>query len=149
MSSNNTEVYLNRGLAYYRQGHYQAAITDYDQVISLSPLDFRAYYNRGLARVELKHFTEAIADYHHTLSLISQRHSPILADVYNDRGIAYLMLEDAPGAIADFSVAIRLNGNDDRAYYNRGCACWRQGNYTAAMRDFTQALIAPTNKTWT
>lgn len=56
------------------------------------------------------------------------------------------MLKNTPFAIADFSLAIRLNGNDYRAYYNRGCASGRQGSYTAAMRDFTQALqLNPNN----
>lgn len=59
---NNTEAYLNRGLAYYRQGKYQAAISEYDQVIERQANDLRAYYNRGLARFELNDYQGAIAE---------------------------------------------------------------------------------------
>lgn len=55
-------------------------------------------------------------------------------------------MSDLAGAIADFSQAIYLNANDYRAYYNRGCVCGRQGNYTTAVQDFTVSLqLNPNN----
>lgn len=46
----------------------------------------------------------------------------------------------------DFSKAIRLNSNDYRAYYNRGCACGFIGDNFCAIRDFTDSLkLHPTN----
>ncbi|MEH1775656.1 MAG: tetratricopeptide repeat protein [Nostoc sp.] len=49
LNPNNVEAHFNRGLAYYRQGDYQAAMprlgyayADNNQVIALKPNDFRA-----------------------------------------------------------------------------------------------------------
>ncbi|MEH2148384.1 tetratricopeptide repeat protein [Nostoc sp.] len=46
----------------------------------------------------------------------------------------------------DLSEAIRLNPNDYRGYYNRGCACGRSGDRFCAVRDFSDSLKRnPTN----
>ncbi|WP_354000913.1 tetratricopeptide repeat protein [Gloeocapsopsis sp. IPPAS B-1203] len=66
--------------------------------------------------------------------------------MYNDRGLAQFNLQNYEGAIADFSLAIRLNANDARAYYNRGCACQKHGDEHNAIHDFTQSLrLNPVN----
>lgn len=146
LAPKNTEAYLNRGLARYRQGDYLAAIKDDTQVIHLKPEDFRAYYNRGVARSALGNHLEAIEDYDRALGQSSQLSGPLVAEIYNDRGLARFELEDFKGALSDFSVAIRINANDDRAYYNRGCTCHRKGDYQGAIRDFTQSLqLNPAN----
>lgn len=146
LNPDNTEAYLNRGLAYYRQGNYPAAISEYNQVIERQPNDLRAYYNRGLARFDLKDYEGAIADYNQALEHSFQPFDPLLADIYNDRGLAELMLEEMEDAIADFSIAINLDTNNHRAFYNRACACHRNGDLLGAMRDFTLALQVDPNR---
>lgn len=139
LNPNNTEAYLNRGLAYYRLGNYLEAICEYEEVIKRNGNDFRAYYNRGLARFELNDYEGAIADYNQVLNQ-SHLHSALLADIYNDRGLAQLMLENVQDAIADFSLAISLNEENYRAFYNRACACHQNGDLFGAIRDFTLVL---------
>lgn len=142
---NNPELLLNRAIAYYRQGNYQAAIADNNQVISLKPNDFRAYYNRALADAGLGNYQNAIASYNQALVQIPSNSSSLLADIYTDRGLARFELAD-PAAMADFSLAIRLNNRDSRAYYNRGCICFQHGDYLLAINDFTHSLqINPAN----
>lgn len=140
LNSQNTESFLNRGLAHYNQGNYLEAIADYNQVIKLKPIDFRAYYNRALAKSDLQDYQQAINDYNYALSLMPVQDTFQLAEVYNDRGTTRLMLNDAVGAIADFSQAIHLNQQDYRTYFNRACANQRISNYTPAIEDLTVAL---------
>ena len=59
----NLEARLNLGLAYYRQGEYQKAIAQYQEVIQKDERDYRAYYNRGLAYLALNNYRLAITDY--------------------------------------------------------------------------------------
>ncbi|MBG1243178.1 tetratricopeptide repeat protein [Nostoc sp. NZL] len=40
----------------------------------------------------------------------------------------------------DFNLAIRLNANDYRAYFNRACACGRNGDDFGAVRDFSKVI---------
>ncbi|NDJ23129.1 tetratricopeptide repeat protein [Nostoc sp. B(2019)] len=143
---NNFEAYLNRGLAHYRQRNYLAAIADYNQAIALKADDFRAYYNRGVALAGEGNYSEAIVDYNRALTQIPQRTSLLLADIYNDRGLAHLVLQNQQAAMLDFNLAIRLNANDDRAYFNRGCACGRNGDDFGAVDNFSEVIrLNPSN----
>lgn len=135
----NTEAYLNRGLAEYRLGNYQAAILDNNQAIKLKPYDFRAYYNRGIANAALKNHQGAIQDYNLALTQTPLL-STSLADIYNDRGLVNLELRNLQAALLDFSKAIRLNSTDDRAYFNRGCACAQNQDNWGALRDFNRVV---------
>ncbi|QSJ18707.1 tetratricopeptide repeat protein [Nostoc sp. UHCC 0702] len=142
----NIEAYLNRGLAHYRQRNFSAAIADDNQAIALQPADFRAYYNRGLALSAAGYYLEAINDYNRTLTLIPPTPNLILTDIYNDLGLAYLKLQNLETAMLNFNLAIHLNSEDDRAYFNRGCAYGRKGDNLGAVRDFSQAIrLNPSN----
>lgn len=140
LTPNDAEVYLNRGVAYYRQGNYPAAIADHTQAIALKPSDFRAYYNRGLAFAAQGNYREAIEDYNTALTQTPRTMSVDFADIYNDRGLARLRLRELDAAMEDFNLAISLNSNDYRAYFNRGCACGKNGDHLGAVRDFSAAI---------
>ncbi len=133
------EAFLNRGVAAYRLGDFDNAIADATHVLELTPHDPRAYYNRGLAHVEQGHYREALVDYGEALRQLSPLDRSATALIQNDRGIAYLLLQQPQSAIEAFTEAIQANGNDVRAFFNRGCAYHQQGNLLAALDDFTQA----------
>ncbi|MBH8566901.1 tetratricopeptide repeat protein [Nostoc sp. CENA67] len=142
----NIEAYLNRGLAYYRQKNFSDAIADDNQAIALQPADFRAYYNRGLALSGAGYDLAAIDDFNRTLTLISPALNVTVTDIYNDRGLAYLKLQNLEKAMLDFNQAIHLNSQDYRAYFNRGCAYGRNGDDLGAVRDFSEAIrLNPSN----
>jgi tetratricopeptide (TPR) repeat protein len=146
LSPQNAEAYLNRGLANYRQKDYLAAIADDRQAIALKPDEFRGYYNLALAYAAQGNYSEAIGDYNVALSQIPTSANILLADIYNDRGLAQLELQNFETAMADFSMAINLDVNDYRAYFNRGCACGRKGDNFGALRDFSKVIrLNPSN----
>ncbi|BAY33606.1 TPR repeat-containing protein [Nostoc carneum NIES-2107] len=146
LSPDNAEAYINRGLANYRQQDYFSAIADYQRAIALKPADFRAYYNIALAYAATDNNLEAIVDYNLALSQIPPSANLLLADIYNDRGLARLQLLDYEGAMTDFSKAIQLDATDYRAYFNRGCACGKKGDNFGALRDFSKVIrLNPSN----
>ncbi|NRB08919.1 MAG: tetratricopeptide repeat protein [Richelia sp.] len=140
ISPNNSEAYLNRGLAYQRQGNYQAAIADNNQVISIQTEDFRAYYNRGVANAYLGNSLQAIEDYNTALSYTHQVSNTLIADIYNERGLAYLQLTDQQTAILNFNRAINIDSSNYRIYFNRGCAHAQIRDYWHAIDDFSQVV---------
>ncbi len=136
----NPNDYLNRGLAYYRLMQPQAALADFNQVLELTPEDYRVYYNRGLAQFDLKDYEGAVSDYDQSLT-----HSPSLpnarmADIYNDRAVAYLALNRPQQALADLNQALALNQADSRAYFNRACCHHQMGNWEASLEDYDRLL---------
>lgn len=63
------------------------------------------------------------------------------ADEYSQRGIARFEKNDLPGAIADFTKAIEMEGgNREFCYYFRGIARYRQGNLDEAIGDLSKAI---------
>ncbi len=123
-----------------------AAIADYHRAIALKPYEFRAYYNLALVHAAKSNYSQAIINYNLALGQISQPTNILLADIYNDRGLARLELQDLEAAMVDFSRAIHLDANDYRAYFNRGCACGRKGDNFGALRDFSKVIrLNPNN----
>ncbi|TAE54257.1 MAG: tetratricopeptide repeat protein [Nostocales cyanobacterium] len=143
LSPQDSEAYLHRGLAKYRQGDYEAAIKDYNQTLMIKSDDFRAYYNLGIALAAQGNFDQAITNYHKAINNIPRNDTErnfILADIYNDRGLAYFDLQNLSAAMENFNLAIELNSDNERAYFNRGCICGRNGDNLGAKYDFSQVI---------
>jgi tetratricopeptide (TPR) repeat protein len=141
----NTEAYLNLGLVYYRQGNYPKAIAIYESAIEQNLADWRFYYNLGLAYGELKNYDAAITNYNVALKQNALEPQQT-GQIYNDRGLSYLLSGRVTNAIADFTRSIDTNTDNQFAYYNRACAYHRQQSYLAAIADFTQAIqLNPSN----
>ena len=65
------EIYYGRGLAYYKMGQYDKAISDYTEAIKLKPKHADIYYSRGLASYKMGQFEEAISDFTEAIKLKS------------------------------------------------------------------------------
>ena len=67
---------------------------------------------------------------------LSQGKQSISAETYFLWGNAKYKLGDYVGAIADYTITIRLKPDDADAYYNRGSAKFRLERYIAAIADY-------------
>lgn len=67
-------------------------------------------------------------------------YEPDSADHYANRGLMHYQLQQWDRALADYSYAIELNGELDRAYSNRANLYASQQNWTAAIADYDQAI---------
>jgi tetratricopeptide (TPR) repeat protein len=132
------EAYLNRGLAHYRSGNLLAAIADYTQTLQMAPQSYRALYNRGLAHADQGAYNQALQDYQNALEFAD--HDAAVALIYNDAGVAYLLLGQAQDAVDALTQSLQINGDDLRALFNRGCAYHRMGNEPMALQDFKQVI---------
>jgi tetratricopeptide (TPR) repeat protein len=63
-----------------------------------------------------------------------------LAEIFNDRGVAYRLKGEIERAIHDYSQAIRLNPKSAAAYNNRGVAYDKKGDGERAIADYDQAI---------
>jgi tetratricopeptide (TPR) repeat protein len=63
-----------------RQGHFEAAVSDYSAAIAICPHHCRAFYNRAFSHERLRRWDDAIADYDRALQL-----DPSNATAYHNR----------------------------------------------------------------
>ena len=66
------DSYYNRGVKYFQNQHYEAAIYEFNQVISINPNSVEAYSYRGKAYTKVGQYPEAKADLNRVLELQSE-----------------------------------------------------------------------------
>ena len=135
LNPKNAVVFVVRGVAYFRKGDYDDAISDYERAIRLDPKLAIAYSNRGDAHNHKGDYDEAISDYERAIRL-----DPKLAIAYNNRGDAYNHKGDYDHATSDYDEAIRLDPKLAVAYNNRGDTYRHKGDYDHAISDYDEAI---------
>jgi tetratricopeptide (TPR) repeat protein len=136
----NSFAYFHRGLAFYRLGHSNQAIADYDRSIQLQPTDYRTYYNRGLARAKNRDYTAAIDDFNQSLRQMTGFEPTSLSSIYSDRGASYLSLGNLRAAKADIARSLSLDPHHTGAYYHRACMNRQLQHFSEAIDDFNRVL---------
>jgi tetratricopeptide (TPR) repeat protein len=127
-------AYNNLGEVYLREGDYERAISNYNQVLRIHPGYDKVYYfydNRGTAYLLKGDYEKAIADYDQALKI-----NPNYAMAYHNRGTAYLYKEDLEEAIADFNKALEINLRYADTYFNKALACEKMGHPQEALEAY-------------
>ena len=128
-------TYMNRGVQYAKNHHYDPAISNFDKAIQLDPKLVTAYYNRGLAYKMIGQYDKAISDYNKALEL-DQRY----IQAFTNRGNAYLEGKgDSEQAIYNYNKALEINPMDAEVYISRGYAYYFKGDYDKAWEDVHMA----------
>ncbi|MEL6223983.1 MAG: tetratricopeptide repeat protein [Cyanobacteria bacterium J06627_8] len=140
LNPNHLNAYLNRGLAWYRRGDSVAAIQDFTTVLQRRPYDVQAHYNRGLAEAVRGDLEQSVDDFNQAFRHVLSDDRGVLANILSDRGVTRLQQGNSAGAIADLTLALRLNHGDPEIYFNRACAYQYQGAIAQARHDFTAAI---------
>lgn len=112
------EAYQLRGNLFKEMGDYEAALEDFNTLISLQP-DALFYNRRGLIYEEMKAFEHARDDFARAIEL-----SPKWAVPYNNRAYAYMNLKEWPLAQADLEKAISLDPSAPTPYVNLAGVYW-------------------------
>src|SRR5262247_1062100 len=119
--SSPAEMAFQRGVAALSRGAYDQAITDFTEVVRLTPNRVEAYHNRGEAYRLKGDYDQALADYTKALAI-----NPNYAKAYYARGVAHSNKGEYNEALADYTKALSLDQYYIEAYVNRGVA-YREG----------------------
>jgi tetratricopeptide (TPR) repeat protein len=133
-----------RGATYLKMGHYEEALRDFTQALTLAPDDIQTLAQRGVTYHQLGHYEKAVADFTHTLELAP-------ADVWTlrQRGRSYLDMDQYEEALADFTRALDLAPDDAWTLGQRGNTYrWMGRYYEEALADFTHALDLAPDLAW-
>jgi Tfp pilus assembly protein PilF len=126
--------FYTRAIDKFNKQDYQAALTDFTQVITGGLESADAYYNRGVTYAALNNNKAALADFQKALAL-----DPTHAMAYSNRGNVRYQLKDTQGALEDYNQALTFNPTYAKAYYNRGVTYAALNNNKAALADFQKA----------
>lgn len=100
-------AYNQRAVAYTMQQAYEAAIADYDTVLTLDRSSRAALNNRGIAYAALQNYERALEDFDAALG-IDADYVPALMN----RGVISAIAGDFESAITDLEAAISASGVD-------------------------------------
>jgi tetratricopeptide (TPR) repeat protein len=130
------QIYFYRGAAYLQSKDYDAAISDFSNVIRINEKNASAYVNRAIAYRAKLDYILALKDLTQAIQLDSNN-----VTAYNVRGTIYEVKAQYSIAIQDFTKAISLDANNYDAYVGRGFAYARKQDYDKALQDLTKILI--------
>ncbi|MEO1620259.1 MAG: tetratricopeptide repeat protein [Cyanobacteria bacterium J06632_3] len=129
------EIYIHRGNAYRRLGHFSQALGDLNEAVKRAKGSTQSHSCRGLLRLDMGDFAGAIADLDQALA-----HHPTFAQGYLWRGFAQLRSGQPASALSDLTRAIEAIPTCAEAYNHRGVAHFQLHQYTQALDDFDQAI---------
>ena len=73
MDAHDPRAYFNHGCVCHDQGHYAAALVDFDHVLRLNPTHAEALLNRGLSKEQLGDRSGAISDFQAAIDYFQQQ----------------------------------------------------------------------------
>jgi tetratricopeptide (TPR) repeat protein len=121
--------WLNLGVYYYNKQQYAQALPVFQQLVALSPADFKG--NRFLGDIALAQNRPADAIPFYRRALATQ---PNDGGTWSLLGLAYLDIGAYDEAIAQYRQAIKLDPDLTSAHANLGESALRLGNYTLAAQ---------------
>jgi tetratricopeptide (TPR) repeat protein len=134
-----SSIYYNRGICYFRLGKYSEAISDFSNLLRLYPGYYRAHKPRADCHRLLGNYQLAIAGYDSALAYTGGD-----AYVYNARGYCNFRLEQFDAAAFDYSAVIRSDSTNADAYLRRGIAYYKDSAFLSAVPDLQRTVaLAP------
>ena len=174
LDPNLAEAYNNRGLFYFEQGKIELALRDYNQALQINPNQAQAYFNRGLLHKQMGNIAAATSDLQKAKKLYIAQNNMVNAEQATNllkildqtptqtavntsqnesvnRSDAQASLDrhennEVNSAINNYSKAIELDPNNEKALINRGLLYQSLREYELAVEDFTRVIeINPSN----
>lgn len=138
---------LDRGMEMQRRGFLDVAIPYYTEVIQFEQVDpatlIDACGKRGECYLKKGDLEWAIKDFDRVINELPEY--PDSANVYKNRGTAYLGTGKFDRAAEDFTKAIELKPGYANAFRLRGIVYCRKGEYNRAIEDFSVVIALKPN----
>lgn len=111
----------DRGVPLFRSGDFAGAAAAFTECLGVSPRDTGCLYFRGLSHHRGRKYKEAVAD----LTSVIQFSPKAPAQIYVDRAMARIEIEEFDGAVTDSDTALGMQGPAE-AYLSRGRARYKK-----------------------
>lgn len=136
VNERNPLVYYRRGLAYYKNKEFEAAIKDLIKSLEFNPnksIQSDIYYHIGIANSNLEKYQEAIEPFTKAIDFDPQ------SKYYHERAKCEILLDQSLNALNDLNEVIKQQPSNAFAYFRRGFANKALKLYDEAAEDFMKA----------
>ncbi len=116
-------------------GHYEQAVADFTEALTLDPKDVACYRSRAAAHLNASAFAQALADLDEALKL-----QPDSAALLAQRGMVRFRCGAYAEAVADYTRSLQQKPDLAEVHFDRGVAHAAAGDFDAAVADFTEAI---------
>lgn len=125
---------LEQGVALFRQGQYQAALTQFENARRAQPGNATIENLMGIAETKLGHIEQATAHYRNAIRL-----NPELETAHKNLGFNYLNGHQYTEAEAELESAVKLNADDPFPHYYLAIAWLKTGKDADAIAQLQPA----------
>lgn len=129
------DAQLEKGLAEYRAGRYEAAVEEFTLVLQKDPGYASAFLWRGHAYANLGRIDRAVADYQRSSEL-----APNSPDAYYGLGYLYAERREYEKAARLYTRALQADPSDFASHVERSKALFELRRYDDAVADLNEAL---------
>lgn len=156
------DLFLNRAIAFQKEGRYDESIDSYIKAVRLSPRNADIHYNVGTSFQAKKDWFQAEKAYRRTLeldpnhkeatlalkALIDDRKETQVSEAF-DKAIALQQQGMLPEAISIYLKVAEDKPTDDTLFYNLGTAYQANGEFEKAKESFIRATtLKPEDQTY-
>lgn len=129
-----TELF-NKVIRNQMKGDLPLAMTQLDAILLEHPKFHPAWVTRAAILQKLGHPFDAVLNYSQAIALM-----PDDASYYNDRGVAFMDLEQWEQALINFERSAARDNTKPEIYSNRGNTLYRQRKFVEALEAYGKAL---------
>jgi tetratricopeptide (TPR) repeat protein len=122
-----------RGVAFARQGNYQAALAEFTRAIRRDPTCVDAFWNRALVCAALGNLGPAASDLAKVVEI-----RPTDVEAYLRQARLHAAISKHDEAIADLAKALEIDPQCAEAYFQRSLIHYARGAYEEALADARQ-----------
>lgn len=140
-ASDNSSLYINRGLMHYLNDNFVKAVEDYNQALLIDPSSIIARYNRALLRSSLGDLNNALEDFQAVLE-----REPTNDMARFNAGLLQSQLGDSRAATKQFTQIIDKYPDFLPAYIARSDARRQMGDLAGSDRDRYKAYTLQKNR---
>jgi tetratricopeptide (TPR) repeat protein len=143
LNPNNSEAFRGKIFSTYFSGKEKEANELLESAIAKDPKKSIYYYIKGVLSNNRGKFSRALESFDKALALDPGSNE---FNIYLNRGISYLELEEMDAALNDMNKAVELGSNNASAYHSRGRVYYASKQYSEAVKDFSRSVeINPNN----
>lgn len=128
-------AHKNRGNACDDKGDFARALEDYDEAVTINPLDADAFNSRGATYTALARYERAILDFDEAIKL-----NPTSPLAFSNRCFARGVLDQLEQGLSDCIEALRLKPNNPGAFGSRAFIYLKLRRYDSAIADYNSKL---------